>query len=143
MVKFGYGFNIILNFITSNGNKTMNICWFTNIDNNKEQDLISLIKTYNPTDYPTYDNYDAINVNFIKDMPYDYDGVIGVPITALKYLCSDGLLHFDTPLKKKEITTYKIVGAMTTTKVTEDNFGYPYIKGKKIYARVLIQSIKL
>lgn len=75
------------------------VCWFTNIENNKEQDTISLIKTYNPTDYPKYDNYDAINVNYIKDMPYDYDGVIGVPITALKYLCSDGLLHFDTPMR--------------------------------------------
>lgn len=78
------------------------VCWFTNIENNKELDAISLIKEYNEIDYPIYDNYNAINVNFIKDMPYDYDGVIGVPITALKYLCSDGLLHFDTPMRERE-----------------------------------------
>ena len=78
------------------------VCWFTNLDNNKDEEIISLFNEYNSTDYPTYDNYNAINVNFIKDMPYDYDGVIGVPITALKYLCSDGLLHFDTPMRERE-----------------------------------------
>ena len=40
-------------------------------------------KTYNPIDYPKYDNYDAINVNRLEDIPKDYDGVMGVPITYL------------------------------------------------------------
>lgn len=119
-----------------------NSMWFTNMENNKQVNVISLIKKYNETDYPKYDNYNAINVSKAKEIPYDYEGVIGVPITTLNYLCSDGLLHFDTPMRERERSQYKIVGAMTTTKVTEDNFGYPYIKGKKIYARVLIQLIK-
>lgn len=132
-VWLGYNFNIILNFITSNGNKTMNICWFTNIENNKEQDTISLIKTYNPTDYPTYDNYDAINVTNTKDIPYDYDGVIGVPITALKYLYSDGLLHFDTPMRERRYELVKFRKGNDDKDLS--------INGKTPYFRVLIKSI--
>lgn len=78
-----------------------NSMWFTNMENNKQANVISLIKKYIEEEYPKYDNYNAINVNKAKEIPYDYDGVIGVPITALNYLCSDGLLHFDTPIKKK------------------------------------------
>lgn len=115
------------------------VCWFTNLDNNKEEEIISLFNKYNPTDYPTYDNYNAINVNFIKDMPYDYNGVIGVPITALKYLCSDGLLHFDTPMRERERTSYKIV-TMSTMSGVSANF-WTMINGKPKYARVFIQSI--
>ena len=40
-------------------------------------------KTYNPDEYPKYDNYNAINVNKVADIPCDYDGVMGVPITFL------------------------------------------------------------
>ena len=42
-----------------------------------------LVKKYNPLDYPKYDNYDAIEVSKVKDIPKDYDGVMGVPITFL------------------------------------------------------------
>lgn len=68
------------------GKKVMrvsSICWFTNLDNNKRHKELSLYKNYNPTDYPTYDNYEAIECNKVYDIPYDYDGVIGVPITFL------------------------------------------------------------
>lgn len=60
-----------------------NICWFTNLDIKKRHEDLILIKKYNPDDYPKYDNYDAINVNKVKDIPYDYEGVMGVPITFL------------------------------------------------------------
>ena len=78
------------------------VCWFTNLENYKQNNPISLIKTYNESEYPKYDNYNAINVNKTKDIPYDYEGCIGVPITALKYLCSDGLLHFEVPMRERE-----------------------------------------
>lgn len=42
-----------------------------------------LIKTYSETDYPKYDNYDAINVDKVKDIPINYDGVMGVPLTFI------------------------------------------------------------
>ena len=60
-----------------------NICWFTNLDIAKRHEEIILYKTYNSDDYPTYDNYDAINVNKVADIPMDYNGIIGVPITFL------------------------------------------------------------
>lgn len=57
--------------------------WFTNLDIKKRHEDLILIRKYNPDDYPKYDNYDAINVNKVKDIPYDYEGVMGVPITFL------------------------------------------------------------
>lgn len=60
-----------------------NICWFTNLDYEQRYEEQILWKTYNPEEYPTYDNYDAINVNKVKDIPSDFDGVMGVPITFL------------------------------------------------------------
>ena len=69
---------------------------------NKQNHPKCLIKSYNPTDYPLDDNYKAMNVDKVKDIPYDYDGVIGVPITILNDLCSDGLLHFEVPMRERE-----------------------------------------
>lgn len=60
-----------------------NICWFTNLDTSKRHQNLLLYKTYTPEEYPKYDNYDAINVDKVSDIPCDYSGVIGVPITFL------------------------------------------------------------
>ncbi len=62
-----------------------NVYWFTNFDNIKIHEDINLTKTYyaNENDYPKYDNYDAIEVSKIKDIPMDYKGVMGVPITFI------------------------------------------------------------
>jgi len=57
--------------------------WFTNLDHEKHHKDMILYRTYNPDDYPKYDNYDAINVDKTKDIPVDYAGVMGVPITFL------------------------------------------------------------
>lgn len=60
-----------------------NICWFTNLDHRKRHEDLILYKKYSPEEYPKYDNYNAINVNKVAEIPYDYDGVMGVPITFL------------------------------------------------------------
>lgn len=60
-----------------------NIGWFTNLDVAKRHEKLILWKKYTPEEYPRYDNYDAINVNKVSEIPCDYDGVIGVPITFL------------------------------------------------------------
>ncbi len=57
--------------------------WFTNLDHSLRHDEIILYKKYKPEEYPTYDNYDAINVNKVSEIPQDYDGTFGVPITFL------------------------------------------------------------
>jgi hypothetical protein len=59
------------------------VSWFTNLDHKKRNEEIILYKNYNKKEYPKYDNYDAINVDKVKDIPCDYDGVMGVPITFL------------------------------------------------------------
>ncbi|MDQ2985590.1 MAG: adenine-specific methyltransferase EcoRI family protein [Armatimonadota bacterium] len=57
--------------------------WFTNMDHKKRHEEIKLFKKYTPGEYPKYDNYDAINVNKVADIPEDYEGAMGVPITFL------------------------------------------------------------
>lgn len=74
--------------IDSSGNRIIspnNCLWLTNLDTSKRHEDIILTKTYygNEVEYPKFDNYDAINVNKTQDIPMDFDGVIGVPITFL------------------------------------------------------------
>lgn len=110
-----------------NGKKIARVstsCWFTNLPVAKHNEDLILYKHYTPEEYPKYDNYNAINVNAYNDIPCDYDGVMGVPVTFLDKYNPD---------------QFEIIGAMTTTKVDEYNFGYPYINGTKIYARILIR----
>ncbi len=57
--------------------------WFTNLDYRERHEDLILYKKYTPEEYPKYDNYDAINVNKTSEIPFDYDGVMGVPITFL------------------------------------------------------------
>ena len=103
-------------------------CWLTNLDTTKRHEEFIMYKTYTPDEYPKYDNFDAINVNIVAEIPKDYDGVIGVPITFLD---------------KHNPDQFELIGQMVTTKVDSFNFGYPYINGKKIYARVLIKNKKV
>jgi hypothetical protein len=114
-------------WIDENGKKWRslgNICWFTNLDIPKRHEDLILYKTYSPEEYEKYDNYDAVNVNKVSDIPCDYNGVMGVPITFLD---------------KYNPNQFELIGQMATTKVNEYNFGYPYVNGKKIYARILIR----
>lgn len=63
--------------------------WFTNLDHSKRHEPLDLYKHYTPEEYPKYDNYDAINVNKVCDIPMDYNGVMGVPISFLDKYCPD------------------------------------------------------
>ena len=63
--------------------KFRNVQWFTNLDHTKRHEEMFLYKPYSPSDYPQYDNYDAIEVSKLVDIPQDYNGVMGVPITFL------------------------------------------------------------
>ena len=115
--------------IDENGKKYIRVKgvrWFTNLDHKKRHEELLPYKKYNEEEYPKYDNYDAIEVGKTKDIPMDYNGIMGVPITFLDKYCPE---------------QFEIVGQMMTTKVTEFNFGYPYIDGKKKFARLLIKRI--
>ena len=99
--------------------------WFTNLDHNKRHEFIDLVCRYSPEDYPRYDIYDAINVDKTLEIPCDYSGVMGVPITFLdKYnpeqfeiLGIDRYIE-DNPIPGKSFT----------------------INNKKTYARILIRN---
>jgi hypothetical protein len=67
------------------GKRLVNVpsIWFTNLDHRKRHEELPLYKRYDPKEFPKYDNYDAINVDKTSDIPYDYDGVMGVPITFI------------------------------------------------------------
>ena len=74
--------------IDENGQKWRrmgNICWFTNLDIDKHHENMTLFRNYTPEAYPKYDNYDAIEVGRTVDIPCDYYGIMGVPITFMQY----------------------------------------------------------
>lgn len=97
-VWLGYGFeNGNAYFKTTNGEsyasgvynpetglvKFRNVSWFTNLEHQKRHEELILFKNYSPEEFPTYDNYDAIEVSKTKDIPMDYYGAMGVPVTFL------------------------------------------------------------
>ena len=115
------------NFIRING-----IMWFTDLENNKSNEPLDLYKHYNPEEYPKYDNYDAIEVSKVRNIPMDYDGVMGVPISFLDKYCKE---------------QFEIIGLMSGVKHDafingDDGRAKFYINGKGVYARVLIRIKK-
>lgn len=60
-----------------------NICWYTNLDIKKRHEEMILVKRCKPESYPKYENYDAIEVSKLADIPCDYRGIMGVPITFM------------------------------------------------------------
>lgn len=103
--------------------------WYTNLDIKKRHEDFVLYKKYNKDEFPKYDNYDAINVNKAIDIPLDYDGLMGVPITFLdKYNPEQfELIGIDRQLVEEK-----------TGKVSRF-----FIDNKEIYARVIIKNKRL
>ncbi|MDR3245968.1 MAG: adenine-specific methyltransferase EcoRI family protein [Prevotellaceae bacterium] len=102
--------------------------WFTNLDVTKRHEDIMLYKKYTPEKYPKYDNYDAINVDKTADIPVDYDGAMGVPITFLD---------------KFNPEQFEIVGIDRYTEGNKTPGKRMMINGKEIYARIILKNKKL
>ena len=96
------------------------------VEHEKRVEKISLTKRYTPEEYPKYDNYDAIEVGSYKDIPVDYDGVMGVPITYLQH---------------HNPNQFEIVGAFNYSKDYNGKNWSPKLFGKNIYKRILIKRI--
>lgn len=121
-------------FVQPKGDKKKNMKgltrWFTNIEHSKRTYPLDLYKNYNAEKYPKYDNYDAINVDKASDIPCDYDGVMGVPITFLDKYCP---------------TQFEIVGWSRHNDLNMDGGIWlggkndATINGKEIYRRILIR----
>lgn len=125
------------------------IMWFTNMDNPKRHETIPLYKSYNPAEYPSYDNYSAIEVSRVAEIPIDYDGIMGVPITFLdKYnpaqfeivgMCENLDLF---GLKTRVYTTkecQEAYHAIFGKKGTYDMNASAVVAGRKVYKRLLIK----
>jgi hypothetical protein len=97
------------------------ISWFTNLSHKKRNEDIILYKEYTKADYPKYDNYNAINVDKVKDIPKDYFKVIGVPIT---FLSSYNPEQFEIVGNEYDLNISKSRG---------------YIDGKRMYSRIFIK----
>lgn len=118
-----------------NGNmivKFGGIVWYTTLPTPDKRKLI-LTKKYKHTEYPHYDNYRAIEVSRIKDIPYDYECVMGVPITIFQYDLDNILVKNDQqperPLRKKIMIMGEKAIHNNDTK----------INGKERYRRVCIR----
>lgn len=109
--------------------------WFTNLDFPQRHQALILHKKYSPEEYPHYDNYDAINVNKTADIPCDYDGVMGVPITYLDKHNPDQFEILDA--------NDFIIGNRAPQKphgLIKDKDGS--VEGRIVYARILIRKRK-
>jgi len=111
-----------------------NVVWITNLDNPKRQEKIILYKEYNEIEFPNYDNYDAIEVSKVANIPFDFNGVMGVPITFLDKYNPD---------------QFEILGLSSSASYNSEIVGIPFlgykdarplIMGKNTYARILIKK---
>lgn len=111
-----------------------NICWFTNLDTTKRHEEMVLYKHYygNENEYPKYDNYDAINVDRVTDIPMDYDGAMGVPITFLDKYNPD---QFEI-LNANDYRKFSTVPIKAHGLIKDKDSA---INGKAKYARILIR----
>lgn len=110
------------------------VAWFTNIPHNHRNEPLDLYKKYSADEYPKYENYDAIEVSKVTDIPMDYDGVMGVPITFLYKYCP---------------TQFEIVGITENAEYLKplyldgcEKYDRPYVNGKRMYSRLLIRRKK-
>jgi hypothetical protein len=121
--KMWLGINKPSSFVKPNGDikKFGNIGWFSNLVHEKRNENVILYKSYNSSDYCKYDNYDAIEVSKVVDIPKDYSGVMGVPISFMN---------------KYNPEQFIIVGNEYTENIKK---GRCYVNGKRKFSRVLIQ----
>jgi hypothetical protein len=123
--------------VDEKGNKFIRVKgvrWFTNLDYKERHENLILYKKYNPKDYPKYDNYDAINVDKTSDIPMDYEGAMGVPITFLDKYNPEQFEIIGSDYEVKEGLLPEIVNPKWKGKLDRG-----YINGKRMYARLLIK----
>lgn len=139
--KLTTGFNKIKSFITPNGEEKNfgNTLWLTNLPINKVRPQLNLSKSYSPMLYPKMENYDAINVDKVTDIPFDYKGIMGVPVTYLNKHCPDQfkILGLAGGTTKNSGQNYSV----TYTPHPNDRGGNAIVNGQRKYVRVFIQRI--
>lgn len=102
-----------------------NAMWLTNLDTERRHERLALVKKYSPDEYPRYDSYDAINVRRITDIPYDFAGIMGVPVTIINRYNAD---------------QFEIVGEANHGSDNEYDLFKPTVGGKLLFKRILIRN---
>jgi hypothetical protein len=115
-----------------------NICWYTNLYIEKRNKPLLLQKQYNSIDYPEYDNYNAISIDSVNDIPIDYNGIMGVPITFISKYNPD---------------QFEIIGSDNDIKIGllpnlikpnwKGKIDRAYLHGLRKYARIFIKHKSL
>lgn len=113
--------------------------WFTNVEHEKRNTLIDLYKKYNAEEYPKYDNYDAIEVSRVENIPTDYDGVMGVPISFLDKYCPMQFEIVGMAQGSEEVAGEAYLGIIPTLKY-DGGKARPYVHGKAVYNRIFIRK---
>ena len=112
------------------------ILWFTNLDTTKRHEELTLYKKYSPKEYSKFDYYNAINVNRYIDIPMDYNGAMGVPITFIdKYNPAQFEIISSNDIRLNDNVPYKEHGLI------KDKDGA--INGKPTYVRIVIKNKKV
>ena len=129
--KIWTGYNMVKKFYQPDGSikEFGNVCWFTNMPTTKRVEELVLTKRYadNPGAYPYYDNYDAIEVSRVVNIPCDFDGVMGVPITFID---------------KYNPNQFEILGDSRYHDGSDVANDINFIDGRGLYRRVLIRRKK-
>lgn len=119
--------------------KFRNCAWYTNLDIVKRHEEMILYKPYDPEEYPKYDNYNAIEVSKTADIPCDYNGVMGVPITFLdKYNPEQFDILMLANGNARTNTDEDILNSVDYVHHPNDKGGLGVINGERVYARILI-----
>jgi hypothetical protein len=105
------------------------VVWFTNLDTTKRHEDLILYKKYTSKEYPKYDNYDAIEVSKVAEIPMDYDGVMGVPVTFLDKFNPD---QFEIIGSADDKEFYPIIFGKYDGRIT--------IQGKQPFKRLFIRK---
>ena len=123
--------------LDEHGNRVVssnNTCWFTNLENAKRHEDLPLFRTFDPEEHPEYDNYYAIEVNQVVNIPVDYEGVMGVPITFLNKYNPDQFEIVGSDADVKEGLLPELVKSSWDGKIDR-----AYLNGKRMYARLFIR----
>jgi hypothetical protein len=139
--KMWLGYTSPKKFLQPNGSiKTFgNILWFTNLETKKRHESLILYKVYNEKEYPKYDNYNAINIDKTKEIPVDYDGEMGVPITFLDKHNPEQFEIIGLAADKRDPDPVFIKGTPLYLDEQHKSYLGMAVHGKATYARIIIK----
>lgn len=135
--KIWLGYGKVKEFRKPDGSiqKFGNVGWFTNLDVGKRHQKLTLYKKYSPREYPKYDNFEAIEVSRVSEIPKDYAGEMGVPITFLDKHDPEQFEIIDL------LNRYTLLDTQKTNEDVRARHSHTCnINGKAVYSRIVIKN---